>query len=343
MKYLRVLTCLFPLFLFCASISTGQELLLRHQFQPGQSAQAMTDVMMNGDSFITGTKAATNLRMKMLRELRVQSIDPQGNATMSVTVQRIQTNGKMNESKFNKDLSGDQLQEVMFGGTEMTINVSPMGHVQGGNENPLQKLGISLPTELPGTGGFECPTFPFNPVRVGVSWTENGEILPRNSMNRNPLSGTQVYQLQRVYQTPKGRMAVIRYRKTTDLSGMSLLGGGSAPALGGLSGGGASIQAGGLVIQLEGEIEFNIDQGVVTRSTQQGLWNLNMNLPSVAGKKNVPVNQRGMKIRIQTNMQWKGLKNMSEPPKLPRIKRIPIKPPMELLPPDNETESKEIP
>ena len=62
------------------------------------------------------------------------------------------------------------------------------------------------------------------------------------------------------------------------------------------------MQIGGLVIQLEGEIEFNIDQGAVIKTTQQGIWNLNMDLSGQRNKTNL--NQQGMKIHIRTRFRW---------------------------------------
>ncbi|MFH1744212.1 MAG: hypothetical protein ABIH23_34860 [bacterium] len=265
----------------------AQEVLLRHRFSPGQSGKAMTEVQMQGDSFLTGQKAATQLRMQMLRDFRVGSIDSTGNVKMDVTVQRLQTQGKMDNASFNRDLSGAELQQVMFGGHKTSVEVSPLGHVQGGDSPSFKQLGISLPSSLDQTGGFEIPTFPVEPVHVGDMWTENGSLLRGFRAQREDLSDKTVYRLRQINPTADGRVAVIRYKKTTDLSGLNL---------------GGSVQIGGLVIQLEGEIEFNIDQGAVIKTTQQGLWNLNMNLSGQRNKTNL--NQQGMKIQIHTQFRW---------------------------------------
>jgi len=73
------------------------------------------------------------------------------------------------------------------------------------------------------------------------------------------------------------------------------------------------VKADGLVIQLEGEIEFNIDQGAVIKTTQHGTWNLNLNmnnLPSLqagsspAPKKALNMTQK-MNMYLQTQFQWR--------------------------------------
>ncbi len=52
-----------------SSVYSSEEILLRHRFVPGLVGQIQTDVMMKGDSFISGDKAATDMKTRMLREL----------------------------------------------------------------------------------------------------------------------------------------------------------------------------------------------------------------------------------------------------------------------------------
>ena len=137
------------------------------------------------------------------------------------------------KSEFNKDLTGEELERVMFGQTTMTVEVSPLGQVRG-NQNTLTQMGISLPMDPGSGGGFELPSFPTQPVTVGDRWTENGTIL--NRYGGDTPQGQWVYQLSRISPSAKGRVAIIRYRKVTDLSRMNLGGmqGLSAGSLGSL-------------------------------------------------------------------------------------------------------------
>lgn len=325
-----------------ATIASGQGLELRHHFYSGELGKALTEVNLQGDSFITGEKAATQMQMQMMRDLRIGAVDSLGNAKIDVTVQRIRTQGKMENSSHNKDLAGQELQSVMFGADRMNLEISPLGYVRGEDDPMLQKLGISLPATLGNTGGFEFPTFPVEPVRIGDRWTENGQLLRGVKNSRSDLSGQSVYQLYRVQNSPQGRMGIIRYKKVTDLSGLSL--GGTALSAQGMNTGSTSSQVGGLVIQLEGEIEFNIDKGTVVKTTQQGYWNMDMSVlsgmpgmgssgPSNLGapapkttRQKTDVKQN-MKIKISTQFQWTGRQKALEPqtPALstPRIEDIP--------------------
>jgi hypothetical protein len=126
-----------------------------------------------------------------------------------------------------------------------------------------------------------------------------------------------------------GRTAIIRYRKVTDLSGMGL--GNPANPGGALGNFGGASQVNGLVIDLEGEIEFMIDQGVVLRSDQQGFWNLQMDTFSTAQKNRTAVKQQGMRIRIQIRFQWNPINTQiqrsaspAEPPAVPLLPPDPV-------------------
>ncbi|HQH70808.1 MAG TPA: hypothetical protein PK360_01885, partial [bacterium] len=102
--------------LFVISLSVpafGQEFLLRNNLVSGQLGQAVTQVDMQGDSILTGQKAATQLRMRMMRDFQVSSVDGMGNARVDVAVRQIQTQGKMDNTTFNKNLVGDELKQVM--------------------------------------------------------------------------------------------------------------------------------------------------------------------------------------------------------------------------------------
>jgi len=287
----------------------AQEVLLRHRLAPGRSAKAMTEVQMDGDSFLGTEKAATQLHMQMQREFRVASVDGMGNARMDVTVERIRTQGKMDNTSVNEDLAGDKLHDLMFGADRMGIEVSSLGHVRGSSEIPLEQLGISLPSSLGETGGFEFPTFPFEPVRVGDVWTEDGRLLRTSQDRRRDLAGEVVYRLRRIYPTPHGRVAVIAYREATDLSGLGL---GAAQPGQRVRASGTAVQVGGLVIKLAGEIEFNIDQGVVLQTAQQGFWNLSMSTPTSTGPQKRGLTQE-MEIRIHTRFQWSELQQPRPP------------------------------
>ncbi len=334
-------------FALLTSASTNQ-LKLRHKLTPGLKADTMTEVQMQGDSFLTGAKAATQLRMQMQKIMQVNKVDSFGNATMDVNVQRIRTQGKMENSDFNKDLTGDELKSVMFGADHIGVEVSPMGQVSGTDGNAaMQKLGITLPASVGDSGGFEFPTFPVEPILVGDKWTENGVLLRGVQAQRSNLSGDSVYQLNRIYNSPNGRMAVIRYQKVSDLSGLGLGGGSSLSGQTDITGS-ASANVGGLVIQLSGEIEFNIDRGVVVKSTQQGFWNLNMDIglggvsnlmnPSLQSqnrKQNAKLDQK-MKIKILSKFQWSGFQEPKTTQKAQTRQRLFIPPKIEPLPPTVE-------
>ncbi len=330
-----------------SSISSAQNLELRHRLQAGETAQVLTDVQMQGDSFLTGTKAATQLRMQMLRILQVGAVDAVGNAKVEAAVSRIRTQGKMENASFNKDLTGQELQSVMFGADRMNMEITPLGHVSGQDDVSLQQLGITLPSSLGDSGGFEFPTFPSEMVRVGDMWTENGQLLRGVTSQRSNLSGQCVYKLYRIQTSSQGRVAIIRYSKVSDLSGLGLGGTtlgsqgtsldsmGTTPQNPGTTGTGVSAQVGGLVIQLNGEIEFNIDQGRVVKTTQQGTWNMNMDIgaasaaattAAMAGNPLSPMSnsnlsaktngvrntqqktnlKQTMKIQLTTQFQWTG-------------------------------------
>lgn len=182
--------------------------------------------------------------------------------------------------------------------------------------------GLSLPSSVGNTGGFEFPTFPEQAVRIGAQWDENGNVLSGFDNNRNN-TGQWVYKLSRIYSGKQGRIAVIHYKKTTDFSNWGLGGSNAFSSLGqgmngmaGLSGiQGAAAMIGGLVIELEGEIEFNVDHGLVTKSTQSGTWSLNMDVDQFQGQRNQkPVNlqQNGMAIRIDTRLRWNKSARMAE-------------------------------
>ncbi len=128
----------------------------------------------------------------------------------------------MGDTPFNKNLTGDELKQTMFSADQMKVNVSPLGSVSENSQFPLSQLGISLPASVGETGGFEFPTFPTEGVRIGSSWTEDGALIRSALQQRNAQSESAVYQLQRVYATPQGRMAVIHYSKVSNLSGLGL-------------------------------------------------------------------------------------------------------------------------
>jgi len=335
-------------FALLTSASTN-ELQLRHKLTPGLKAETMTEVQMQGDSFLTGEKAATRLHMQMQRIMQVNQVDSFGNAKMNINVKRIRTQGKMENSNFNKDLTGNDLKSVMHGADSIGVEVSPTGQVSGDGNASMQQLGITLPSSVGESGGFEFPTFPVEPIRIGDKWTENGVLLRGSKALNSYLTDESVYQLNRIYNSPNGRMAVIRYQKVSDLSGLGL-GGSSLPGQTGVTGT-TSANVGGLVIKLSGEIEFNIDRGVVARSTQQGSWNLNMDIgiggisnlmnPTLQNrvkKTNTKLEQK-MNIKILSKFLWTGFKEPKAPQKTqkrnflflpPKVKPTP--PTVEILP-----------
>ncbi|MGI6455215.1 MAG: hypothetical protein ACOX5R_06275 [bacterium] len=337
MKSLKIprITSLLIIMLVSASVNvTGstEGILLRHHFSAGQHAQAITQVMLKGNSQFAEALAATDLKIRLHRTFTVQTVDSFGNATIRINLARMQTDGLMDgrafnqkedyrqKSEFNKDLTGEELERVMFGQTTMTVEVSPLGQVRG-NQNTLTQMGISLPMDPGSGGGFELPSFPTQPVTVGDRWTENGTIL--NRYGGDTPQGQWVYQLSRISPSAKGRVAIIRYRKVTDLSRMNLGGmqGLSAGSLGSLGetpspGRDAHPLAaiGGLVIELEGQIEFNIDYGIVLKTAQQGSWNLQMDSTHDSRQRKTRLEQKGMQMMVQTQMQWTGV----QPPQKPQ-------------------------
>ncbi|MFB3786720.1 MAG: hypothetical protein ACE15F_10150 [bacterium] len=464
-SFFRPVVAWLALFVLClAGPAFGQEFLLRNNLVSGQVGRAVTQIDMVGDSLLTGQKAATQLRMRMTRDFQVSSVDGMGNARVDVAVRQIQTQGKMDNASFNKNLTGDELQQVMFGADQMTLDITPLGMIKEGGDFSFEQLGIALPASVGDSGGFEFPTFPAGPVRIGSVWNEKG-ILILPGAGTGGAAGNEVYQLSRVIQTPQGRVAVIRYKKLTDLSGLGLGGneilaapGAVLPNLGGAQAGGAapsigqksartsgktpaslpgngnsanenerlarevarlanqaaaagertgqtksrnertlgkdsytntrngltkseeerleqevtrlagqaaaanggvaqpglqtaplgtaasgtrssspSVKAGGLVVQLEGEIEFNIDQGAVIKTTQHGMWNLNLNmnnLPSLqagstaAPNKTTNMTQK-MNMNLQTQFQWRKPPTAPSPavqsvPALPVPPQLPV-------------------
>ncbi len=310
---------------------------LRHKFAPGQQAQAVTNVAMEGQSILLGESADTKLKMKMFKIFQVNNVDSFGNALMRMEVKRIQTQGKFNgtpmnqdvqtnkgtQSEFDETLEGQKLNQLLFGAAQTELKVSPKGHVMGQGGSSLGgglggSLGaISLPSSVGATGGFEFPTFPNEAVRVGAYWDQHGNLVNRSAVNQKT-KNSWVYNLFRVQNSPNGRVAIIRYKKVTDFSGLNLGGG----LLGGASGGGmlsgmsgASANVGGLVIELEGEIEFNINQGLVQQSTQMGTWDLKMESSSNQQNKPARLEQKGMKIRIQTQFQWNEVRQEPQQPR----------------------------
>ncbi|MDX9753134.1 MAG: hypothetical protein RBU29_04185, partial [bacterium] len=241
-----------------------QPILLHHQFTPGQTAQSHTAIKMQGNTLIGGEDAKTNLSIQMLKHLRVGMVDPSGEAELSLILDRIKTQGTMNNENFNQDLTGDALKSVMFGMTKEDLTISPQGAVRGHDDlSSLSQLGISLPSSPSNHGEFEFPTFPSEPVQLGSEWTESGMLIRERRVGFS--EGTGVYKLLRITSSPFGRAAVIQYKKTTDLSGMALGNmASSGPGIQGISTGSA-IQ--GLVISLEGEIVFLIDHGLVWKTT----------------------------------------------------------------------------
>jgi len=281
------------LIVFIALPCPAQGVLLQNRFSPGQTFDAMTDIQMEGDSFLTGEKAATQMRTRMFRSFRIESVDSAGNATIDMEVRRLQTKGEMDDAEFDQDLTGAELERVMFGMHQMQVVVSPQGNVRGGDNLSFQQLGISLPGSLDQTGGFEIPTFPAVPVRVGDCWTKDGQLLRSLKAERKAASDETVYQLSRIRGAAGARTAVIHYRNTSDLSGL-----GFGTML-------STAQSGGLVIQLEGEILFNIDQGAVISTTQNGTWKLNMDFDTnTYGRQNRTNVSQTMKIQINTQFRW---------------------------------------
>lgn len=439
------------LYVLCLAVPAfGQEFLLRNNLVSGQVGRAVTQVDMVGDSILTGQKAATQLRMRMTRDFQVSSVDGMGNARVDMAVRQIQTQGKMDNASYNKNLAGDELKQVMFGADQVTLDITPLGMIKEGGDFSFEQLGISLPASVGDSGGFEFPTFPAGPVRIGSTWNEKG-ILIQPGAGMGNAAGNEVYQLSRIVPTPQGRVAVIRYKKLTDLSGLGLGGGetlttqgtilpdtgtvlsttGSAPseaktrrangktapasansnlsqkqkdqlekeisrlteqsaevnrqtaqanrlaakanrqtapangdvaqpglrtAPTGTAASGArstspSVKAGGLVIQLEGEIEFNIDQGAVIKTTQHGMWNLNLNMsnlpslqPGASPAQSKPTNMtQKMNMNLQTQFQWRKPPTAPSPaaqssPALP----VPLPLPVEKLP-ETTTPPRELP
>lgn len=285
--------------IFSAS-SMSQGFMLRHQFEPGAKGYVNTRIQMNGNSIIEGNQAPTNMSINMLREINTQSVDSGGAADLQVNVTRMTTNGKMGDEKFDEDLKDDALKKTMFNQSSMQMQVSPLGKVKGTEDSSLKEWGISLPDNMSSGGGFEFPTFPMEGVKPGDQWTENGQIIPRNA-KRGDFQGQRVFRLERIKSTAHGKAAIIRYNKTTNFSNLGL-GDLTTASQSGANGAPAAALE-GLTIQLEGIIEFNIDQGKVTKSDQQGLWKLNMKSNWEGSKKPVKTEQ-GMKIRIQSQFRW---------------------------------------
>lgn len=285
---------------FISSSSFSQPIQLRHQFEPGVNAKAQTRVQMNGNSWVHGKQAPTNMTMDMLRSIDISAVDSAGNADLKITVDRMTTNGRMGKEEFDEDLRDDPLKQTMFGQTEMSMQVSPLGMVKAADELGLQQMGISLPGQMQSGGGFELPTFPVEAVKVGDQWTESGKIIPYGARSGD-VEGQRVYRLERIKQTPTGPAAIIRYQKKTEFGGFGLGDMGAALGAGAQAGPAAAID--GLTIDLQGIIEFDIKAGRVIQSDQQGFWNLKMK-SAVEGRKQPIRTNQGMKIRIQSRFQW---------------------------------------
>lgn len=286
----------------------AQDFLLRHQLKPKLEAQIHTSVELLGDSFLTGKKAATKLQMNMLRSLKVERGDSFGDAEVNIKTERIKTSGKMEDTQYNRDLSGKKLERVMFGQPTMKVEISPLGHVKGSDSLPLDQLGINLPQTLSETGGFEFPTFPSQKVGIGDSWTEDGQVIPRNGFRQSDIAQKPVYTLRKVTQTNQGRLAILHYQKKTDLSGLGL----ESPSSG-LGDSFGMAKAVGLIIELEGFIEFNIDKGVVYRTSQKGSWQLNLNLSGANEHKNTGLRQ-DMRMKLSSRLNWSAPKTNKNSP-----------------------------
>lgn len=334
---MKVTFGLFSIALLLCSYTTdmsAQTLNLQHHFIPTQAAQTQTRVKLSGDSLIGGNNAKTNLNLEMNRMFTIQNVEQNGQAQLNMQVLEMRTKGTMNDERFNETITGDKLQQTMFGATNMDVTVNPWGQVHATNPSMLKNLGISLPSEM-SSGGFEFPTFPRGPVKVGSSWDENGILVQPNQTRSRIQQGEKVYRLKQIRPTQKGRMAVIEYRKQSDLSGLGL---GEINGLnqaiqqmqqsGQLSGQlqGVSLpdslsngfQIPELTIQLEGEIHFNVDYGLVIESHQRGKWNMSADFPIQSDNKpKTRVNQKNMNIEIRTQFQWnKG--DLISPPSQPQ-------------------------
>lgn len=334
MKGIRASIIIVILILSSAIITTAQtvttqQVQLQHHLIPGQAAQAKTRVKLSGDSLIGEENARTNLNIEMNRQFTVQNVNETGQAHLNMQVLEMRTNGMMNEEQFNETLTGERLQQTMFGASEMDVTVTPWGQVHASNPSMLKNLGIELPGEMSG-GGFEFPSFPRGPVQVGSSWDENGILIQPNQTRTRVQQGEKVYHLKQLINTPQGRKAIIEYRKHSDLSGLGLgqtselnqaleqiqqsgqLQGQQLPA--GLNKG---FQVPELTIQLEGEIHFNADYGVVTESHQRGTWNMSADFPILSNNSSsTRVNQKQMDIEIHTQFLWNSGEKIT-PPALP--------------------------
>ena len=310
----------------------GQEITLRHQFAAGESAKVKTTVDLRGNTLIGQQPADTDLHLEMVRLFHVNQLDPTGDALVEVRVESLKTQGKMNNEPLNETLTGERLDQVMFGLSALQLSVTSAGQVRTQQDFSLAPLGITLPPGGFEDGGFEIPTFPLSPVSVGQFWSKHGTVLQGNEVRTSLGEGDKVYQLQRVISSAQGRVAVIRYRETSDLSGLGLGGEVGPNSAATASQPGASLTVPGLRLQLEGEIMFNIDRGIMIESVQQGFWNLSMEMGTPGNPQSrTAVRQQGMQIRIRTQFVWNAPQNRARPNLAPQQK---TEQPDQVIPPE---------
>ena len=104
--------------------------------------------------------------MRMMRDFQVSSVDGMGNARVDVAVRQIQTQGKMDNTTFNKNLVGDELKQVMFGADQETLDITPLGMIKEGGDFSFEQLGISLPASVGDSGSS---SFHLS-LRTGAEW-----------------------------------------------------------------------------------------------------------------------------------------------------------------------------
>lgn len=354
MKKFTALLIVIVLLVFVSQTGYAQKVFLRHQFAPGETAKAQTAVKLQGDSLFGEGKGATNCSFNFTKQYLVNQVKEDGTGDINLAISQIRAQGTFENKAFNEDYSGAKLKKLMANSDKVRVSISPDGVVKGNDALPLAQMGISMPMEPSSFGGFEFPTFPVESVQPGSAWSENGTILRGKDLNpANQDEG--VYFFQRITSAGSyGRAAVLRYKKTTDFSGLSLTNTGGNGALSALPGGNGALSAlpggsgalaslagntgiGDMAIQLEGEILFAIDKGLVLKSTQTGFVSMQKSNASGNAKNRFQVQQRGLKLYTQTSFDWSNIQH-NAPANQPAINpnpmaKLPRRQPQVLQPP----------
>jgi hypothetical protein len=186
-------------------LSAAEPVLLRYQFQPGQIVRY--EVVLNDDYHIELADGIDNpySHQNSTKSYEVKSVQEDGSAVLSLTIESIQLeivqNGEKTKFDSTKKVEGPLPPEFlslngMVGKPHLEIVVSPTGEISsskpiGGNIQPESNAGPSSFDVLMG--------LPEKPVAVGESWKEDVTVnvgLTANPALQKPVKIQRVFTLK---------------------------------------------------------------------------------------------------------------------------------------------------